>query len=161
MRPGPKTQPMLRVQSPYQASESHRWLAPKSLPLNRLVSLLRTSADGQPSTRQTPAQVTCAHCQGSRDRPQRLSPFTQAVCPSEPPIVRHRGPRSTPSSPLFCLRASSVQVPAPPRGAHCARSARPWEGVRMNASRRLRHDGLTSRAPLSDGRRRTVRNPRQ
>src|SRR3546814_664448 len=27
--------------------------------------LCRTSANGQPSTRQTPAQVTCAHCQRS------------------------------------------------------------------------------------------------
>src|SRR5690606_25274161 len=40
--------------------------------------LCRTSANGQPSTGQTPAQVTCAHCQRSWNRPQRRVPCLDA-----------------------------------------------------------------------------------
>src|SRR5690606_25934661 len=41
--------------------------------------LCRTSANGQPSTRQTSAQVTCAHCQRSSEPASapRSDPFTK------------------------------------------------------------------------------------
>jgi hypothetical protein len=51
--------------------------------------LCRTSADGQPSTRQTPAQVTCAHCQRSSGSGLSAGSRTRSPkCPSEPHIIQ-------------------------------------------------------------------------
>jgi hypothetical protein len=64
--------------------------------------LLERLQNGQPSTRQTPAQVTCAHCQRSSDLASAPHPFLplnpSQKRPSEPHII---GSFSLPSTP-FC-----------------------------------------------------------
>ena len=79
------------------------------------------SANGQLSTRRTPAQVTCAHCQRSKVRPQRLPPSATLSgcasrtpqCPTEPHILQRNSWTSTPWREIFRLPVSQVSTRLP------------------------------------------------
>ena len=76
--------------------------------LNLCCSWYERLQDGQPSTGQTPAQVTCAHCQRSRKWPQRLLPFPRRFRRGEPHIVARL---SHPSTPREVETSASLHVP--------------------------------------------------
>ena len=82
---------------------------------------VRTSANGQSSTRQTPAQVTCAHCQRSSGTASAPEPFwSSPKCPTEPHIIQSFSGTSTPCEGLFSFPAEGLwQHPsARPRIVH-------------------------------------------
>src|SRR5690606_8303685 len=117
--------------------------------------------NGQLSTCQTPAQVTCAHCQRSWNRPQRLVPSSSPKCPREPHTLPAFSGTSTPREEFFSIPegAAGWSVAGPRVGRFRVPPAARARRVHVASRVGKVVAGVGSDRLLSEARRGPPRNP--